>query len=143
LLFVLVSIAGAAMQPYLNTLLVPLYRLNEAAEGRSGGGPGASLPPHLAPAVELGGEVLAHLRSLLGAEAVLAAYNAARDAVRTRRTERKRSQSIKVLAGFFDHIFLALSFLFHFLILHFTLFGVPWFALTCLYLNPTNLRSFL
>jgi len=41
--------------------------------------------PH-APAQE---EVLAHLRALVGSDALLAAYNTAREAVKARRSDRK------------------------------------------------------
>ncbi len=40
--------------------------------------------------VALGQEVLEHLRGLLGADALLAAYTASRDAARAARMERKR-----------------------------------------------------
>lgn len=44
----------------------------------------------------LGEEVLAHLRDLMGSDALLAAYNAAREHVKSRRSERKQKSVLQV-----------------------------------------------
>jgi U3 small nucleolar RNA-associated protein 20 len=45
---------------------------------------------------QLAEEVVAHLRQLAGADALLAAYGAAREAVRAQRGERKRRAAMQV-----------------------------------------------
>ena len=45
---------------------------------------------------ELGDEVMAHLRGVVGSDALLAAYNSARERVRTGRSERKKKAVMKV-----------------------------------------------
>jgi len=47
----------------------------------------------------LADEIVAHLRGLVGADALLAAYQAARGAVRRQRGERKRAAAVQVRAG--------------------------------------------
>ena len=46
---------------------------------------------------DLAEEVLAHLRSVAGADALLRAYNVARAAVQAQRTERRRQKAVQVL----------------------------------------------
>jgi hypothetical protein len=59
--------------------------------------PGAAQPPpHVLEAKSLGEEVLAHLRSVVGPERLLMAYNAARDRVRRSRTNRRQRAAMRV-----------------------------------------------
>lgn len=74
------------IEPFLPVLLRPLYRITE---------PGA-----LGNTEEfkiLGDEVMAHLRSLVGADVLLAAYNTARETVRRQRGERKRRAAVQTM----------------------------------------------
>ncbi|PSC76593.1 small subunit processome component 20-like protein [Micractinium conductrix] len=73
-------------QPFLPLLMRPLYRITE---------PGAAgNPPEV---TSLADEIVAHLRTLVGADAMLAAYNQAREAVRRQRGERKRKAALQTL----------------------------------------------
>ena len=74
------------IEPYLPVLLRPLYRLTE---------PGAL--GNLEEFKILGDEVMAHLRTLVGADVLLAAYNTARETVRRQRGERKRRAAVQTL----------------------------------------------
>ncbi|EFN57812.1 hypothetical protein CHLNCDRAFT_51116 [Chlorella variabilis] len=79
-------LGAARVAPYLPLLMRPLYRITE---------PGATgNPPEV---VSLAEEVVAHLRGLAGADAMLAAYNAARQSVRRQRGERKRREALQTL----------------------------------------------
>lgn len=53
----------------------------------------AGNPPEV---TSLADEIVAHLRTLVGADAMLAAYNQAREAVRRQRGERKRKAALQV-----------------------------------------------
>jgi hypothetical protein len=66
------SLGAAATVPYLRHMLRPLYRLTEP--GQAKGAPEE--------ARQLGEQVLAHLRDLVGADVLLGAYNAAREGVK-------------------------------------------------------------
>ncbi|PRW58885.1 small subunit processome component 20-like protein [Chlorella sorokiniana] len=72
--------------PYLPLLMRPLYRITE---------PGAAGNP--AEVTSLADEIVAHLRTLVGGDAMLAAYNQAREAVRRQRGERKRKAALQTL----------------------------------------------
>ncbi|KAK9845304.1 hypothetical protein WJX81_002986 [Elliptochloris bilobata] len=74
------------VEPYLPTLLRPLYRITE----------GAAASPDEVKA--LAAEVVAHLRTVAGPEALLAAYNAARRGVAEARVERRRQRTLQALA---------------------------------------------
>lgn len=50
-------------------------------------------PPEV---VTLADEIVAHLRGLVGGDAMLAGYNAAREAVRRQRGERKKKAALQV-----------------------------------------------
>lgn len=83
----LASRLGASkVEPYLPVLLRPLYRITE---------PGAL--GNTQEMKTLGDEVMGHLRSLMGADVLLAGYNAARDSVRRQRGERKRRAAVQTL----------------------------------------------
>ena len=73
--------------PYLPILLRPLYRITE---------PGAVVgnPPEV---VTLAEEIMAHLRTLIGGDELLKAYNAAREEVLKNRAERKRKDVVQNL----------------------------------------------
>ncbi|KAL6760906.1 armadillo-type protein [Haematococcus lacustris] len=93
--------------PFLDVLLIPLYRLSEQSaqqqQQRSassrGPGRGPVLPQHVAQAVQLGEEVLAHLRALVGPEVLLDAYNAARTRVQRSRTERRTRTAVRAMVN--------------------------------------------
>ena len=74
------------IEPYLPLLLRPLYRLTEP--GSTGNNPETKT---------LGDEILAHLRTVVGADVLLAGYGAARSAVRRQRGERKRQAAVQTL----------------------------------------------
>ncbi|KAL4521880.1 hypothetical protein Ndes2526B_g01987 [Nannochloris sp. 'desiccata'] len=79
-------LGAVKIEPFLPVLLRPLYRITE---------PGA-----LGNTEEfkiLGDEVMAHLRSLVGADVLLAAYNTARETVRRQRGERKRRAAVQTM----------------------------------------------
>lgn len=85
----------------MDVLLVPLYRLSEAGGASSAAAPEGEPNPNsmaaaAAAAKALGEEVMGHLKGVVGAEAVLAAYSVARDAVRGARTERRRKAAMQV-----------------------------------------------
>ena len=83
----LASRLGASrIEPYLPLLLRPLYRITEP--GATGNSPDVQT---------LGDEIMAHLRSLIGADVLLAGYNAARASVRRQRGERKRRAAVQTL----------------------------------------------
>ena len=83
----LASRLGASkVEPYLPVLLRPLYRITEP--GAIGNTPEMKT---------LGDEVMAHLRTLMGADVLLGGYNAARDSVRRQRGERKRKAAVQTL----------------------------------------------
>ncbi|KAL4434124.1 hypothetical protein ABPG75_000565 [Micractinium tetrahymenae] len=72
--------------PFLPLLMRPLYRITE---------PGASgNPPDV---TTLADEIVAHLRGLVGGDAMLAGYNAAREAVRRQRGERKKKAALQTM----------------------------------------------
>ncbi|KAG2487780.1 hypothetical protein HYH03_013624 [Edaphochlamys debaryana] len=85
------ALGAAAVAPYLPVLLRPLYRISEAA----------AAPPAAAGAVveddvrQLAEEVMSHLRTLVGAETLLASYNAAREHVKGRRTDRRKKSAVR------------------------------------------------
>jgi U3 small nucleolar RNA-associated protein 20 len=87
------AVGTAPLARHLPLMLRPLYRISEAA---SAGGRAASAA---APEVvrTMGEEVLAHLRDAFGADAMLAAYNAARELVRTARASRKKATAMRAL----------------------------------------------
>jgi U3 small nucleolar RNA-associated protein 20 len=66
------SLGAAATAPYLRNMLRPLYRLAEPGQARAA-------PEEVR---QLGEQVLAHLRDLVGADVLLAAYNSAREGVK-------------------------------------------------------------
>jgi U3 small nucleolar RNA-associated protein 20 len=72
--------------PYLPVLLRPLYRITE---------PGASGNSDEIKA--LADEIMAHLRALAGSDALLAAYGAAREAVRAQRLGRRQRAAVQTL----------------------------------------------
>lgn len=74
------------VKPYLPVLLRPLYRITE---------PGAT--GNSEEVKTLADEIVGHLRSLVGADSLLAAYNAAREAVRAQRGERKQRAAVQAL----------------------------------------------
>jgi U3 small nucleolar RNA-associated protein 20 len=79
-------LGAVKIEPFLPVLLRPLYRITE---------PGA-----LGNTEEfkvLGDEVMAHLRSLVGADVLLAAYGTARETVRRQRGERKKRAAVQTL----------------------------------------------
>jgi len=74
------------VSPYLPTLLRPLYRITEPlAMGNSDD------------IKSLSDEIVAHMRSLIGADAFLAAYNAARESVKRQRGDRKQRAAVQAL----------------------------------------------
>jgi U3 small nucleolar RNA-associated protein 20 len=87
------SAAGPGpLRRHLPLMLRPLYRISEAAGASTRNS--AALP---AEARELGEEVLAHMRDVFGADAMLAAYNAAREGVRVARLKRKRGAALRAM----------------------------------------------
>ncbi len=83
------ALGAAGLAPHLTVLLRPLYRISEAAAARGGG---QRVPEEVRALAE---EVMAHLRGLVGAEPLLAAYNAAREAVRGARHRRRREAAVR------------------------------------------------
>jgi U3 small nucleolar RNA-associated protein 20 len=79
-------LGAVKIEPFLPLLLRPLYRITEP--GALGNTEEFKL---------LGDEVMAHLRSLVGAEVLLAAYNTARETVRRQRGERKRRAAVQTM----------------------------------------------
>lgn len=77
---------------FLEIMCRPLYRISE---GTSNPAPGAPAIPE--DVKVLGEEVLELLRGIVGPEALLAAYNKAREHVKQQRTERKRKQAVEAL----------------------------------------------
>ncbi|CAG9460436.1 unnamed protein product [Pedinophyceae sp. YPF-701] len=73
--------------PYLSTVMRPLYRAVE--------GPQAAATSEAVR--ELAQQVLAHLRGVVGGDASLAAWSAARDEVQARRARRKEAEAREVL----------------------------------------------
>ena len=49
-------------------------------------------------------QVMAHLREVVGGDALLAAYNAAREHVRTTRTSRKKNRVMQVRGGLWGYL---------------------------------------
>jgi U3 small nucleolar RNA-associated protein 20 len=74
--------------PHLPALLAPLFRITD---------PGANAGVDSDEVKALAEEVLAHLRAVLGADALLCGYNAAREAVRRSRTERRAAAATRAL----------------------------------------------
>ena len=97
------TLAATTITPFLDVLLVPLYRLSEAGAASAPAPEGEPNPNSMAAAATaakaLGEEVMGHLKGVVGAEAVLAAYSVARDAVRGARTERRRKAAMQVSGG--------------------------------------------
>ncbi|BDA46528.1 probable small subunit processome component 20 homolog [Coccomyxa sp. Obi] len=71
--------------PYLPTMLLPLYRITEG---------NAANPDEVKALAE---EVLAHLREVAGPDALLAAYNRARQTVNSARSERRRQRALQAM----------------------------------------------
>jgi U3 small nucleolar RNA-associated protein 20 len=82
------SLGAAAVAPYLRHMLRPLYRITEPSAA------GRATPEEVR---ELGEQVLAHLRELVGADTLLAAYNAAREGVKKVRGERKQKAALRAM----------------------------------------------
>ncbi|EFJ49017.1 hypothetical protein VOLCADRAFT_104545 [Volvox carteri f. nagariensis] len=94
------ALGAEAIAPHLPVLLRPLYRISEAAAGeaaaRHSGVTAAAGNSRVPEDVrQLAEEVMAHLRSLVGSEVLLASYNAAREHVRGLRAERKRRTAMR------------------------------------------------
>lgn len=82
------SLGAAAVAPYLRHMLRPLYRITEPSAA------GRATPEEVR---QLGEQVLAHLRELVGADTLLAAYNAAREGVKKVRGERKQKAALRAM----------------------------------------------
>ncbi|MEW5318207.1 MAG: hypothetical protein WDW38_009447 [Sanguina aurantia] len=81
------KLGAAAVTPHLPVLLRPLYRITEAGQAAQ-----------MAEDVRtLASEVMAHLRVLVGADVLLAAYNTARSVVKAGRTERKKRRVLQTM----------------------------------------------
>ncbi len=103
------SVLGSAgVAPHLPVLLRPLFRISEAAAAaataataaggvsRGGSGLAAAATARMPEEVqELSEEVMAHLRTLVGSEVLLAGYNAARDHVKKQRASRKKKAAVR------------------------------------------------
>jgi U3 small nucleolar RNA-associated protein 20 len=79
-------LGAVKVEPFLPVLLRPLFRITEP--GALGNSEEVKI---------LGDEVMAHLRSLVGADVLLAAYNTARETVRKQRGERKRRAAVQTM----------------------------------------------
>lgn len=95
------AVGPAALLPHLHVLVRPLYRIVEAGSAAAATAAttnGTSTTPAGTEDVRnLGEEVLAHLRGTFGPDALLAAYNAAREHVKSARAERKKAAALKVM----------------------------------------------
>lgn len=98
------AVGTQPLLPHLTLLLRPLYRIAEATgsskiqhQAVQGAEAGAAAGGTSEEVRVLSEQVLAHLRTLFGSEQLLAAYTAAREAVRAARAARKTAAARRVL----------------------------------------------